>query len=77
MLYGKLSIPYLAYTSLIFSISRFSSPSQFSMDLAAKFLEDQEFVFLFLQKSHRLLLQSRLLAEALLEQAGIGYHKKG
>ena len=47
------------------------------MDLAAKFLEDQEFVFLFLQKSHRLLLQSRLLAEALLEQAGIGYHKKG
>ncbi|OGM48609.1 hypothetical protein ABOM_002012 [Aspergillus bombycis] len=56
---------------------RFSSPSQFSMDLAAKFLEDQEFVAKFLQRSHHRLLQSRLLAEDLLSREGIGYSQKG
>lgn len=47
------------------------------MDLAAKFLEDQEFVTNFLEKSQRLLLQSRLLAEKLLTQAGVNFHQKG
>ncbi|KAJ5714484.1 uncharacterized protein N7483_011665 [Penicillium malachiteum] len=40
-------------------------------------LEDQEFIGKFLQKSHTLLLQNRLLAEELLRQAGIGFHDKG
>lgn len=47
------------------------------MDLAAKFLEDQEFMDQFLQKSHKKLLQSRLMTEKLLEEAGIGYHEEG
>lgn len=59
------------------SISRFSSPSQFSMHLAAKLLEDQTFVLQFIEKSHRLLLQNRLLAEDLLARAGINYHQEG
>lgn len=57
--------------------SRFSSPSQFSMDLAAKFLEDQHFVKQLLDKSHRVLLKMRLLTEKLLDEAGIKYEKKG
>ncbi|KNG84798.1 hypothetical protein ANOM_006713 [Aspergillus nomiae NRRL 13137] len=56
---------------------RFSSPSQFSMDLATKFLEDQEFVAKFLKRSHHCLLQSRLLVEDLLFQEGISYSQKG
>lgn len=57
--------------------SRFSSPSQFSMDLAAKFLEDQDFVKQLLDKSHRVLFKIRLLTEKLLDEAGIKYEKKG
>jgi hypothetical protein len=64
-------------SAYVFLSSRFSSPSQFSMDLAAKFLEDQDFVVQFLAKSHRLLLQSRLLAEELLTKSGISFHQKG
>ncbi|KAL8852337.1 MAG: hypothetical protein Q9221_002833 [Calogaya cf. arnoldii] len=60
------------------AICRFSSPSQFSMHLAAEFLEDRAFVTQFLQKSHGRLLQSRLLAESLLTRAaGFEYHQKG
>ncbi|KAI1098340.1 acc synthase [Jackrogersella minutella] len=59
------------------AVCRFSSPSQFAMDLATKILEDQEFVARFLKKSHQLLLQARLLAEDLLNQAGIKFHKNG
>jgi hypothetical protein len=59
------------------SNSRFSSPSQLSMEIAAAFLEDQQYVSRFLQKSHRSLLQSRLLAEDYLAQAGIQYHHPG
>lgn len=57
--------------------SRFSSPSQFSMDLAAKFLEDQNFVKQLLDKSHRVLLKIRLLTEKLFDEAGLKYEKKG
>lgn len=57
--------------------SRFSSPSQFSMHLAAKFLEDQDFVKQLLDKSHRVLFKIRLLTEKLLDEAGIRYEKKG
>ncbi|KAL8652869.1 MAG: hypothetical protein Q9226_004084 [Calogaya cf. arnoldii] len=56
---------------------RFSSPSQFSMHLAAEFLADRAFVTQFLQKSHERLLQSRLLAESLLTRAVFEYHQKG
>jgi hypothetical protein len=47
------------------------------MDLATKLLEDQEFIIQFLQKSQKGLLQSRLLAEKLLAQAGINYYQQG
>lgn len=59
------------------SICRFASPSQFSMEIAASFLEDQEHVRSFLEKSHLRLLQHRLLAESLLSEAGIPFHDKG
>ncbi|KAE8328023.1 pyridoxal phosphate-dependent transferase [Aspergillus sergii] len=59
------------------AICRFSSPSQHSMDLAPKLLEDQEFVAKFLQRSHHRLLQSRSLAEDLLSREGISYCQKG
>ena len=57
--------------------SRFSSPSQFSMDLASKFLEDEEFVGQFLQDSHARLYKSRLHTEKLLRESNIKYHNKG
>jgi len=75
VLYGKPMI--ITSFGCLYISSRFSSPSQFSMDLAAKFLEDHTFVKHFLHKSHRLLLQSRLFAEDLLDQAGIKYHQHG
>ncbi|KAI1771506.1 acc synthase [Hypoxylon cercidicola] len=56
---------------------RFNSPSQFSMDLAAKLLEDQDYVAKFLEKSQSLLSQARSLAEDLLTEAGIQFHQKG
>ncbi|KAI0164074.1 acc synthase [Xylariaceae sp. FL1272] len=59
------------------AICRFSSPSQFSMDLAAKILEDQSFVRTFLDKSSRCLTQARALAEELLTEINISYHKPG
>jgi hypothetical protein len=40
-------------------------------------LFNQAFVSQLLQKSQRLLLQNRLLAEHLLTQAGISYHQEG
>ncbi|KAI1654474.1 PLP-dependent transferase [Daldinia decipiens] len=65
------------FTKAARAIGCFSSPSQFSMDLAAKFLDDQAYVTKFLEKSQNLLLQNRLIAEDLLNQAGVGFHKKG
>ncbi|KAL8673111.1 MAG: hypothetical protein Q9168_002466 [Polycauliona sp. 1 TL-2023] len=59
------------------AICRFSSPSQFSMHLAAEFLEDRAFVTHFLRKSHQRLLQSRILAESLLTRAGLEYYQEG
>jgi 1-aminocyclopropane-1-carboxylate synthase len=47
------------------------------MHLAAEILDDQAFVTRFLEKSHHLVLQSRLLAEELLSKAGISYHQEG
>lgn len=40
-------------------------------------LEDQDFIENFLRKSHSLLLRHRLLAEDLLNQAGINFYDKG
>ncbi|KAE8384321.1 pyridoxal phosphate-dependent transferase [Aspergillus alliaceus] len=65
------------FTKATRAICRFSSPSQFSMDLTAKFLEDQDFVTNFLHKLHHCLLQSRLLAEDLLARKGISYSPYG
>ncbi|KAM3071737.1 hypothetical protein ACMFMG_009607 [Clarireedia jacksonii] len=56
---------------------RFSSPSQLSMEIAAKFLEDQDYVKQFLTKSHREILKSRLLTEQLLTEANVLYSDKG
>ncbi|MCJ1290796.1 hypothetical protein MMC34_002338 [Xylographa carneopallida] len=67
----------LEFSKATRAICRFSSPSQFSMDLAAKFLEDRAFVTQFLQKSRHRLLQARLLAENLLTQAEIDFHQNG
>lgn len=47
------------------------------MDLAAKFLEDRTFVKQLLDKSHSALFKIRLLAEKLLDEAGLKYEKKG
>ncbi|KAI1371326.1 acc synthase [Hypoxylon crocopeplum] len=65
------------FTNATRAVCRFSSPSQFSMELASKILEDQDYVAKFLEKSGQVLLQSRLLAEDLLTQAGISFHQKG
>jgi hypothetical protein len=83
----KRSAPYGTYHGFINTVflssvvnafdSRFSSPSQFSMDLAAKFLEDQQFMQFFLRKSQRELLRSRLLTEDLLKAAGLKFHENG
>lgn len=78
-LFGETEIMDILNTSKAnnFTLSRFSSPSQFSMSLAATMLEDQSFIKQFLSKSHSLLLQNRLLAEDLLRQAGIEFYDKG
>ncbi|KAI1136382.1 acc synthase [Hypoxylon sp. FL0543] len=65
------------FTEATRAICRFSSPSQYAMDLAAKFLEDQEYVAKFLEKSQKLLLHSRVVAESLLTHEGILFHEKG
>ncbi|OTA96534.1 hypothetical protein M434DRAFT_392721 [Hypoxylon sp. CO27-5] len=65
------------FTRATRAICRFCSPSQYSMDLAAKVLGDQEYVTKFLERSQLLLLHSRVLAEDLLSQAGIDFHEKG
>jgi 1-aminocyclopropane-1-carboxylate synthase len=65
------------FSILIQSTSRFSSPSQLSMEIAAKFLEDQDYMKQFLAKSHREILKSRLLTEQLLGEANVSYSDKG
>ncbi|KAI3318157.1 PLP-dependent transferase [Xylariaceae sp. AK1471] len=65
------------FTDAVRSVCRFSSPSQFSMEIAASFLEDQEYIRTFLETSHAGLLRNRLLAESLLSQAGIRFHDQG
>ncbi|OTB00780.1 hypothetical protein M426DRAFT_15136 [Hypoxylon sp. CI-4A] len=65
------------FTQAVRSVCCFSSPSQFSMDLAAKLLEDQAYLAKFLEKSRATLQRGRLLAEELLAQVGISYHDKG
>lgn len=47
------------------------------MEIATRFLEDQEFVTRFLQKSHEALRDSRVFAEKLLKQEGFEYHDEG
>lgn len=59
------------------SICRFSSPSNFSMDLAAKLLENEQFVDELLEKSRQRLYEQRLVGEKLLTEAGIKFHNKG
>ncbi|KAI0197338.1 pyridoxal phosphate-dependent transferase [Xylaria flabelliformis] len=65
------------FTKAMRSICRFSSPSLFSMEIAASLLENQDFLRSFLEKSQARLLHNRLLAESLLSQAGISFHDKG
>ncbi|KAI2471081.1 acc synthase [Annulohypoxylon bovei var. microspora] len=65
------------FTNATRAVCRFSSPSQYSMDLATKILEDQEYVAKFLEKSNLRLFQARLQSEVLLGRAGIEFHKKG
>ncbi|KAH8897571.1 PLP-dependent transferase [Thozetella sp. PMI_491] len=74
---GCLASQNLEFIKAARSICRFSSPSHFSMEIAARLLEDQNFVAQFLEKSHRLLLQTRLLAEELVSREGIAYHEPG
>ncbi|PKS13387.1 hypothetical protein jhhlp_000158 [Lomentospora prolificans] len=65
------------FTKAVRATCRFSSPSQFSMFIATKFLENQSFVKEFLATSQRRLYQNRLLVENLLDQVGIDYHRRG
>ncbi|GAP84010.1 putative classes I and II family [Rosellinia necatrix] len=65
------------FTDAVRSRCRFASPSQFSMEIAASLLEDQDYIRSFLEESHARLLQNRLLAESLLSRAGIDFHDKG
>ncbi|KAI0880483.1 acc synthase [Annulohypoxylon maeteangense] len=65
------------FTKATRALCRFSSPSQYSMDLATKILEDQEYVAKFLEKSKLSLTRARLVTEDLLNKAGIGFHQKG
>lgn len=57
--------------------SRFSSPSQFSMYIAANFLENQAYVKSFLHTSHERLWAARILTEKILDENNIQYHRKG
>lgn len=65
------------FTKATRAVCRFSSPSQYAMDIASKILEDQEYVAKLLEKSSLLLAKARSAAEDLLNEAGIGFHKKG
>ncbi|KAI0377193.1 acc synthase [Hypomontagnella monticulosa] len=65
------------FSKAVRAICRFSTPSQYSMHLAAQLLEDQEYLAGFLHMSQQRLTQSRLLAEDLLTKAGINFHQKG
>ncbi|KAM6511371.1 hypothetical protein FALCPG4_016376 [Fusarium falciforme] len=65
------------FSKAVRAICRFSSPSQLSMDLAAKFLEDEAFVDQFLEKSRIRLQSGRVLTNKLLNEANINYHEKG
>ncbi|KAI1468319.1 PLP-dependent transferase [Daldinia caldariorum] len=65
------------FTKAARAICCFSSPSQFSMDLAAKLLDDQEYLKKFLEKSRGLLRRNRLITEDLLTRAGVRFHEKG
>ncbi|KAI1412752.1 acc synthase [Hypoxylon sp. FL1857] len=65
------------FTKATRAICRFCSPSQYSMDLAAQLLEDQEYVKKFLERSQALLLHSRVVAEDLLTHGGIPFHEQG
>jgi len=65
------------FTDAARAICRFASPSQYSMYIASRLLEDQDYVNALLDKSNVLLAKNRLLAESLLSQAGITYHDKG
>jgi hypothetical protein len=47
------------------------------MHIAARLLEDQDYVDTLLAKSSALLSKHRLIAESLLSQAGITFHDKG
>ncbi|KAJ4217967.1 hypothetical protein NW759_008562 [Fusarium solani] len=65
------------FSKAVRAICRFSSPSQLSMDLAAKFLEEEVFVDQFLEKSRTRLHSGRALTENLLKEFDIDYHEKG
>ncbi|KAI0814345.1 PLP-dependent transferase [Xylaria sp. FL0064] len=65
------------FNNAVRAICRFASPSQYSMHIAASFLEDQAYVRSYLEKARARLLQNRLLAESLLSAASIDFYNNG
>ncbi|KAI0420287.1 PLP-dependent transferase [Xylaria grammica] len=65
------------FTDAVRAICRFASPSQFSMQIAASLLEDQDYIRSFLATSRARLLHNRLVAESLLSEAGVAFHDHG
>jgi 1-aminocyclopropane-1-carboxylate synthase len=64
-------------TAIRGGVCRFSSPSSMSMDIAVQMLQDRDFIRSYLSTSAALLAKQRLLAESLLDQAGIKYYASG
>ncbi|ETN36998.1 uncharacterized protein HMPREF1541_07986 [Cyphellophora europaea CBS 101466] len=58
-------------------VCRFSSPSSLSMEVAARMLEDRGWMNGFLRSSVAALARQRVLAEGLLDEAGVGYYRGG
>ncbi|KAI1352090.1 PLP-dependent transferase [Xylaria sp. FL0043] len=65
------------FNNAVRAICRFASPSQYSMHIAASFLEDQAYVRSYLEKARARLLQNRMLAESLLSAASIDFYNDG
>ena len=58
-------------------VCRFSSPSIFSMHIAAEMLQDRAFIRQYLERGREVLLKQRLLVEALLDEVGLEYYREG
>jgi 1-aminocyclopropane-1-carboxylate synthase len=64
-------------TAIRGGVCRFSSPSSMSMDIAVKMLENRVWIRSYLSRSIAALARQRVLAESLLDQAGIKYYARG